>query len=251
MRAPEKPTHPTVDPESPVSPISDNATRDQAPAHNGPDSGSWSAMPKRKPLPTPAVETAIAADATKTAPAPGAKSPSKFGTWLIHLDWYRYASRRKKRNFFIIAAIGITCLLALIVGLAVGLSLRKKNSTQKFALPTSNGGPYSGDLTYYNPALGSCGYTNTDSDFICAVSHVLFDAASTGSNPNENPLCGMKLRLRRDGRSVDVKVVDRCVGCKETDLDVTEAVFEKVAEIDLGRVGVEWAWLEAAPVSVS
>lgn len=86
---------------------------------------------------------------------------------------------------------------------------------------------------------------------VCAVSHVLFDAASTGSNPNANPLCGMKVRLRRDGTSVDVKVVDRCVGCAETDLDVTEAVFEKVANLDQGRVEVEWSWLEKAPVSVS
>lgn len=119
------------------------------------------------------------------------------------------------------------------------------------ALPTSNGGPYKGDLTYYNPALGACGYTNSDSDKICAVSHVLFDAASTGSNPNANPLCGLKLRLRRNGRSVDVKVVDRCVGCAETDLDVTEAVFEEVANLDQGRVLMEWAWLEKSPVTRS
>lgn len=80
---------------------------------------------------------------------------------------------------------------------------------------------------------------------------MLFDAASTGSNPNENPLCGMKLRLRRDGTSVDVKVVDRCVGCKETDLDVSEAVFGEVADLGLGRVVVEWSWLEEVAVEVS
>jgi hypothetical protein len=118
-------------------------------------------------------------------------------------------------------------------------------------LPTANGGPYEGDLTYYNPALGSCGYTNTDSDMICAVSHILYDAASTGSNPNANPLCGLKIRLRRNGESVDVKIVDRCVGCAVTDLDVTEAVFKKVADLDQGRVPVEWSWLETPPVSVS
>lgn len=84
---------------------------------------------------------------------------------------------------------------------------------------------------------------------ICAVSHVLFDAAASGSNPNENPLCGLKIRLRRDDKSVDVKVVDRCTGCETTDLDVTEAVFGKVANLDQGRVSVDWAWLEKAPVT--
>lgn len=125
---------------------------------------------------------------------------------------------------------------------------------------------------------------------ICAVSHVIFDAASTGSNPNANPLCGRRIRVRRGKRSVDVRVVDRCtsffisffhppnykllsscdpgigvavghgvcandmygigVGCKETDLDVSRAVFGDLAELDLGRVVVEWAWLEDVPVSV-
>jgi expansin (peptidoglycan-binding protein) len=85
---------------------------------------------------------------------------------------------------------------------------------------------------------------------ICAVSHLVFDAASTSSNPNDNPLCGLKIRIRRDGQSVDVKVVDRCVGCAETDLDVTEAAFEKVAEIPQGRVTMQWAWLEKSPVDI-
>lgn len=124
------------------------------------------------------------------------------------------------------------------------------STTANLPLPSSNGGPYSGDLTYYNPALGSCGDTNSDSDLIVAVSHIIFDAASKGSNPNANPLCGLKIRLRRNDNSVDVKVVDRCTGCAATDLDVTEAVFEKVANLDQGRVTVDWAWLEKAPVNV-
>lgn len=86
-----------------------------------------------------------------------------------------------------------------------------RGSASNLPLPTSHGGPYVGDLTYYNPGLGACGITSTDSDDICAVSHLVFDAASTGSDPNQNPLCGLKLRLRRDGKSVDVTVVDRCM----------------------------------------
>lgn len=120
---------------------------------------------------------------------------------------------------------------------------------------------------------------------ICAVSHILFDAASTGPDPNDNPLCGLKVRIQRNGKSVDAKIVDRCkclfvfcveiniywmqrlspvscmlillcgnnagVGCKVTDLDVSEAVFKRLANLAQGRVKVEWSWLEAAPVTVS
>ena len=30
--------------------------------------------------------------------------------------------------------------------------------------------------TYYNTGLGACGETHSDSDFIAAISHILFDA---------------------------------------------------------------------------
>ena len=32
-------------------------------------------------------------------------------------------------------------------------------------------------------------------------------------------------------------------GCEPTDIDVSPAMFEKMADPDLGRVPVTWAWL--------
>ncbi|KAF2211153.1 hypothetical protein CERZMDRAFT_9367, partial [Cercospora zeae-maydis SCOH1-5] len=113
--------------------------------------------------------------------------------------------------------------------------------------------PHTGELTYYAPGLGACGFTNADGDKIVAVSHLLFDAAgstsSNGGNSNSNPLCGKMLRAKRYNtavgaeRSVDLKVVDRCTGCAPTDLDITEKVFAYMADVDQGRVDVTWAWL--------
>lgn len=82
------------------------------------------------------------------------------------------------------------------------------------------------------------------------MSHVVFDAASTSGNPNENPLCGLKLRIRRGDKSVDVKVVDRCPGCSVDDLDVSSAVFEELGDLAEGRVTVDWAWLDKTPVAM-
>ena len=54
-----------------------------------------------------------------------------------------------------------------------------------------------------------------------AVSHLTFDAVQTGSDPNQNPLCGRYIRAKRvnekTGKSVsiDVKVIDRCK-CSES-----------------------------------
>jgi len=61
----------------------------------------------------------------------------------------------------------------------------------------SNTETHTGDLTYYGTGLGACGVTSGDNDDIVSVSHIIFDAASTGSDPNANPLCGRKIRATR------------------------------------------------------
>lgn len=106
-----------------------------------------------------------------------------------------------------------------------------------------------GDGTYYEPGLGACGITSTSHDDIAAISQVVFDAAQVGANPNNNPLCGRKIwvtRQRTAGEknvSLEVTVVDRCVGCKPQDLDFSLSVFEQLAEEWQGRVLVSWAWI--------
>jgi hypothetical protein len=81
------------------------------------------------------------------------------------------------------------------------------------------------------------------------VSHLVWDAVSTSSNPNLNPLCGKKIRITRydptkgGNRSVDVEVVDRCTGCQPQDVDLSLDMFTSLAEEGQGRVVGSWAWL--------
>ncbi|UPX20794.1 uncharacterized protein EKO05_0011014 [Ascochyta rabiei] len=153
---------------------------------------------------------------------------------------------RSRRTLIVAVIVAFVCLLALIIGLAVGLS--GKSKTQNLPLP-NNTDHHTGDLTYYGPGLGACGVDSNDNDAIVSVSHFVFDAVQTGSDPNQNPLCGRKIRATRvDERtgkqvSIDVKVVDRCTGCEPTDLDVSPAMFDKLADHALGRVTMTWAWL--------
>lgn len=121
--SPEKhPQHSTTDPESPVSPISDPSA-----PHDNNSHDAWNSMPKRKPVPVPA--TATGAD----SPTKETESKTKlagFGATFsafLTLNWYRDASQRQKRKYLIIgAAIAGVLLLALIIGLAVGLTVGKK-----------------------------------------------------------------------------------------------------------------------------
>ncbi|KAI1388162.1 uncharacterized protein F4822DRAFT_236406 [Hypoxylon trugodes] len=159
---------------------------------------------------------------------------------------------RSRRFFFLFivlpAVIFVFLLVPLAIGLGVGLS-RRHSGSQNLPLP-SNKDIFTGELTYYDPALGACGIQSNSYEDIVSVSHIIFDATSQGNDPNTNSLCGMRIRVTRDfveagagNRSVDVVVVDRCVGCQATDLDLSLSVFTQLAPQDSGKVVGSWAWL--------
>ncbi len=153
-----------------------------------------------------------------------------------------------RRTFLLAVGVGFVVILSLSLGLGLGLR-HAGGAPENLPLP-GNTGTFTGDLTYYSPGLGACGWTSTGDDMICAVSHTVFDAAATSGNPNANPLCGKRVRIVRDyfeigagNRSVDATVVDRCVGCGPRDLDLAPAVYDQLAPEVKGRVTGSWAWL--------
>jgi len=120
-----------------------------------------------------------------------------------------------------------------------------KSSTDGSNLPSYMTGTQSGEGTYYGTGLGACGITNSDTDYIAAVSHLLFDTypGYKVGNPNNNPLCGRKVTATYQGKSVTVAITDRCVGCRITDLDFSPTAFKQIADQALGRLyGVKWTW---------
>lgn len=152
----------------------------------------------------------------------------------------------RKKTYLLILG-GFLALLILAIGLGVGLG-KKHNSTQNLPLP-GNSQEYTGDLTYYEPGLGACGITSTPDQHIVAISHTVYDTKTPGGNPNANPLCGKKIRAQHttasgQTRTIDLTVVDRCVGCKPNDLDTTEPTFGQLAPDGNGRTSVTWAWLD-------
>jgi expansin (peptidoglycan-binding protein) len=105
-------------------------------------------------------------------------------------------------------------------------------------------GTQSGQATYYATGLGACGITNTDSQYICAVSELLFDVypGYNGVNPNTNPVCGQQITLTYNGKSITVTVTDRCTACATTDLDLSPSAFSDLAAESVGRFDMTWVW---------
>lgn len=105
--------------------------------------------------------------------------------------------------------------------------------------PGLSGTSYTGDFTWYADGLGACGITSGPSDHIVAISEIIYDAyaAEAGSNPNNNPMCGKTVTMTGvDGESYTATVVDRCTGCAEGDLDLSEDYFNTVTSNGNGRV---------------
>lgn len=116
-------------------------------------------------------------------------------------------------------------------------------STTPTATPsTSTGGEFSGEGTYYDPEMGACGNVNSGDEKVVAISQYLFDKYTPNGNPNKNSLCGKKINASYEGKTVEVTIVDRCVGCKEHDLDLSPSAFADIADKGLGRIDITWEW---------
>ncbi|CAG8652610.1 9169_t:CDS:1 [Funneliformis mosseae] len=101
---------------------------------------------------------------------------------------------------------------------------------------------FTGDATFFDTGLGACGRVSNNGELIFALPSVMFDP-SPGGNPNNNPNCGRLATVTRGANSVTVMCVDRCVGCKSGDIDLSPAAFNQIANPDEGRVLVSWSFI--------
>ncbi|KAK4211165.1 RlpA-like double-psi beta-barrel-protein domain-containing protein-containing protein [Rhypophila decipiens] len=103
----------------------------------------------------------------------------------------------------------------------------------------------SGSFTWYNPSVGygACGWMNSDNDLVAALNNEQFDPQTPNGNPNRNPLCGRRIRVWSNGRSVDVTLVDRCPQCNWGDLDLSPAAFRALGDQNVGRLWGDWQWI--------
>ena len=125
-------------------------------------------------------------------------------------------------------------------------STQQDSATSSSSQPSSSSlgssGEFKGQGTYYNPGMGACGKTSTENDHIVAVSKQLYEQKNKNGNSNNNPLCGKNIKVNYKGKSVTVKVVDSCPGCKIHDLDLSPSAFSQIADKSLGRIDITWTW---------
>ncbi|KAI4219523.1 MAG: hypothetical protein LQ349_008327 [Xanthoria aureola] len=109
---------------------------------------------------------------------------------------------------------------------------------------------FTGDATFYSPSVGfgSCGVQNSDSDLVAALAQSTMRLYNP-SNPNNNPLCGHKVKVwetSNPSNTVIVAIMDTCPGCTRSnfDLDLSPAAFNKLDNPDVGRIKISWEFVE-------
>ncbi|RYP04333.1 hypothetical protein DL764_004526 [Monosporascus ibericus] len=106
-----------------------------------------------------------------------------------------------------------------------------------------------GDITYFNVALGACGYDDTGADEtenIVALPAGMWDAESTltsyGINMPAHPWCDRIITIEApNGNTADAKVRDRCPSCDGASIDVTPHAFKQLyGSLEVGRTEAKW-----------
>lgn len=120
----------------------------------------------------------------------------------------------------------------------------KPTPTQKPTKTSGGGGgggsgEFSGEGTYYDVGLGSCGDVNSNGEMVAALNA---PQMQNGPNPNHNPTCGRKAVVHGPLGSVTVTIVDTCPPCKWGDVDLSPSAFDKIAKREQGRVPISWSW---------
>lgn len=101
----------------------------------------------------------------------------------------------------------------------------------------TKGQPCKGQVTFYDTATSSgapsaCGTTNDgESESVIALPHSFMTDAD----------CGKMATVKYGGITKTGKVVDKCMGCDATSIDLSRHFFSELAAFIEGRLfGVEW-----------
>lgn len=97
--------------------------------------------------------------------------------------------------------------------------------------------PCTGQMTYYDTATtttnpSACGTTNDgETELVLALPHGIMSDSD----------CGKSVTIEYNGVTQTGKVIDKCMGCDNTSIDLSRALFESFASLAEGRVsGATW-----------
>lgn len=90
--------------------------------------------------------------------------------------------------------------------------------------------------------MTACGQVYRNEDYVAAIGFQYF----TTPNPNNDPMCGRRVRVTdpSSGRSVVVTIRDKCQSCTGNDnIDLSPTAFSQLRDTRVGRFRVNWDFI--------
>ncbi|KAG0250605.1 hypothetical protein BGZ95_007146 [Linnemannia exigua] len=100
---------------------------------------------------------------------------------------------------------------------------------------SSASGNFSGRGTWFTDTTGSCDVSFDTNDMIVAMNEAQMGGTSQ---------CGKSVKISYGGKTATAKVVDTCPSqyCTSGSLDLSQAVFKKLAPLDVGVIDIKWSF---------
>ncbi|KAJ7486053.1 RlpA-like double-psi beta-barrel-protein domain-containing protein-containing protein [Mycena galericulata] len=97
--------------------------------------------------------------------------------------------------------------------------------------------------TWYYPSAGegNCGFWDSDSSPVVAISLARYDA-NGGANCNQ----WIQITNTADGKVAYGKTRDSCQSCDESSLDMSPSLFEELAPLSTGELTISWHFMAAS-----
>ncbi|KAF8968964.1 expansin family protein [Flammula alnicola] len=92
--------------------------------------------------------------------------------------------------------------------------------------------------TWFYPGLGNCGKVNNNNDLILAIGKGLYDRNGGGN-------CGQWVEIvnNSNGKKAYGLTRDSCQSCGDNDIDMSPALFQKLASLSTGQISVSWHFM--------
>ncbi|KAI9734999.1 MAG: hypothetical protein M1834_002082 [Cirrosporium novae-zelandiae] len=164
--------------------------------------------------------------------APVSSAPASSSTAAVFVQ----ASSSAVPAYTPVSSTVVVASSSAVVSSAAAAVTSASTSSDSSSLPCTESSPCTGEITYYTPALGACGWTNSTSEDVIAMPYGMM-----GTQSNGNPYCGKWVTIKNGQKTATAQVVDKCMSCTGAHIDLSNNVFDQLADEALGVVdGIEW-----------
>ncbi|CCM05810.1 uncharacterized protein FIBRA_08044 [Fibroporia radiculosa] len=113
---------------------------------------------------------------------------------------------------------------------------------------------HEGWATWYDTGLGACGYTDSNSSPVVAISHLIYGSGGNCNQASSLYMCragftddravSQWMEITYNGITQYGKTRDECEACGEYDIDLSPSLFEGFADLSVGKLeDVEWHFM--------